>query len=262
VLPVLQIGRLALQTSGLILLIGVWVSYTLTERQAPFHQLTADIIYNLTVVLVVAGVLGARLAYVGLHFQIFLQKPVELFSLSPQLLNLSGGLAIAAVVAGIYTRRKGHSLWRILDAFSLAFAILLAFIALSDLASGNSYGLPANLPWAIRMTETPRHPTPIYDLLAALAMIWLLWPKSNSARSAWISKYSGQRFILFLILASAARLFLDGFRADSSAIFGSFRQAQVIAWFLLAYSLWQFGRFHNFFSNPPPEQAPHEPPTP
>jgi len=47
---------------------------------------------------------------------------------------------------------------------------------------------------------------------------------------------------LFLGLSAAARIFLEAFRGDSLFMLGGLRQAQIIAWLVLALCLWQLGK--------------------
>lgn len=239
--PVIQIGRLALQSAGLILIIGVWVSYELAERQAPAYGLPQDAVFHLFVWMVGAGILGARLVYVALHLSIFLLKPIELVSLSPQLLNLPGGLACALIAAAATLQRQKISIWRALDALSLPLAVFLGFIGLSNLASGNAYGNPTALPWSIELGGTSRHPTQVYDILAAL-LITAVLTQRRKIFERWIPETPGLHFLVFLALASASQLIIEAFRAGSEPILGQFRLVQVIAWIALALSLWLFDR--------------------
>ena len=77
------------------------------------------------------------------------------------------------------------------------------------------------------MWNATRHPTQIYELVAALIIFALLgFRKSDSP--------AGSNFLLFTALTAGARLFLEAFRGDSTLIFGGLRLAQVIAWSVLA----------------------------
>ena len=61
-LPILQIGPFALQTPGLILLIGAWAGLSLAERYAKRFQINPNQLYNLAFIGLIAGILGALLA--------------------------------------------------------------------------------------------------------------------------------------------------------------------------------------------------------
>jgi phosphatidylglycerol:prolipoprotein diacylglycerol transferase len=71
----------------------------------------SKIIYNLVIISILAGVIGARLFYVARFPDAFLSKPASIISLNPSLLDLWGGMFTASMVALIYGSRMGLSFW-------------------------------------------------------------------------------------------------------------------------------------------------------
>jgi prolipoprotein diacylglyceryltransferase len=95
--------------------------------------------------------------------------------------------------------------------------------------------LVVSLPWGIDLWNATRHPTQIYELIAAL--IILRYTQDGVFGLLWFRKSdlpSGVLFLNFVVLTAGARLFLEAFRGDSTLIIGEFRLAQVIAWAILA----------------------------
>jgi prolipoprotein diacylglyceryltransferase len=238
-LPVLQVGPLALQTPGLILLLGVWLGLEAAERQARFYPIPGGKIYNLALVMLLAGLLGARIFYILQTPAAFFRAPLGMLSLSPQMLDPLGGLVAAALAGLAAGQRQKLPFWPTLDALTGAFAVLAVAIGLAHLASGDAYGAPANLPWAINAWGAQRHPSQAYEILAALIMLGLLWPFPGSRLWNWMVALPGARFWAFVSLSAAARLFLEAFRGDSALLFTHLRAAQLIAWLALAIGLWQ-----------------------
>lgn len=241
-LPILHIGPLSLQTPGLILLLGLWLSLELTERHAPFYQLTATQVYNLALISIASGLVGARLAYAAQYAPVFLKNPLDLISLNPSLLNLEGGLLAAALAGVIYFQRNQISFMSALDALTTLFSILAVAIGLAHLASGDAFGAAARLPWSISLWGTARHPSQVYETLAAWGIAAAVWPRQRGHLASLLSRSPGLRWWIFAALSAAARLFLEAFRGDSSLLFHHFRQAQIAAWLILAVCLWQIGR--------------------
>ncbi len=101
-------------------------------------------------------------------------------------------------------------------------------LALADLASGDSYGSPSSVPWAVELWGTPRHPTQIYQLVAVI-VIGLIVMKTDRA-------FAGEWFGLFAALYAASRLFIEAFRGDSETI-GGLRTAQVWSLIVLLIAL-------------------------
>lgn len=237
-LPVVDLGPLSIQTSGLLLLIGVWVGLLRTERYARQLGLDPNRIYNLALISLLTGLVGARLAYAVQNPGAFSNNLLGLLALTPQMLDLPGGIAAGLLAAGIYAQRRNLPLWRTLDAFSPAAAIIMIVVGLSHLASGNAYGSPADLPWSITLWGSRRHPAQIYETLAATVIAALIWPRKGQR---WAAP-PGIRFLTLAASSSAARLFLEAFRGDSQILFASLRTAQLVSWMLLAVSLYLIRR--------------------
>jgi len=245
--PVIQIGPLSFQAPGLILLIGLWLGLIIAERLAPKFNANPNHIYNLVFVTLIAGLLGARLSYVLENLEIFLQSPLNLFSLNPGLLDPIGGIAVGLVVAIIYVNRKQIPLWRTLDALTPFFAIMWVAWGLSNLASGKAFGSETLLPWGIYLWGATRHPTQVYQILAGFSALIIIWPGRSPAKSA--CQVPGATFWLFLAWGSVAWMLVEAFRGDSILLPGGVRTAQVIAWLVLAVSLWRIGKINHAASH-------------
>jgi phosphatidylglycerol:prolipoprotein diacylglycerol transferase len=244
-LPVLNIGPLALQTPGLVLLIGLWLGLTLAEKFSAKRGVPPNLLYNLTFVALVAGVIGARLAYLLRYPEAFASSPLSLISLNPGLLDPMGGMALAVIAGAIYAQRKKLALWPMLDALTPLLAVMAIALGVSHLASGAAFGATTNVPWAIELWGAKRHPSQVYEILAAVVILLILWPgRWNEQEPA------GRYFLLFMALSALARLVLEAFRGDSLLLTSGWRAAQIGAWLLLAASLWGLRRLQ---ARPKPE---------
>jgi phosphatidylglycerol:prolipoprotein diacylglycerol transferase len=222
-LPILQIGRVAIQIPGLLSLAGVWFGISAVDRQAVRLQLPASSIQNMVLVGLVAGIIGARLGYAARFVSAYAQDPIGLVALQPATLSPEAGLLVGLVACWIYGGRRRLPFWRTLDVLAPGLAVFALFAGLSHLASGNAFGAPANVPWAIELWGTLRHPSQVYEILAAaLVLIAIL----QAGRHV---PFPGFVFLLWVVLACLSRLLLETFRGDSVLILGGLRAAQVFA---------------------------------
>lgn len=231
--PILQIGPLALQTPGLMYLLGLWFGLSLAEKFAPKRGVSADTLYNLVFTGLIAGILGARLGYVIQYPDAFLASPLSLVSLNPGLLDPFSGFAAALLASLVYGARNRLEVWNTLDALTPFFAVFLIGAALANAASGAAFGMETSLPWGIELWGAKRHPSQFYELGGAIAILLLMGRQSKETNAP-----AGTLFLTFLALTAGARLFFEAFRGDSALILGGIRTAQVIAWLVLAGAWW------------------------
>jgi prolipoprotein diacylglyceryltransferase len=185
-----------------------------------------------------SGVIGARLGYVLEFPSAFSENPLNIASLNLDLFNLYVGLGVGLVIAIIYGKRNKLPLWSTLDTLTPLFATFLIAYNTSNLASGNAFGSPTELPWGIDLWGTIRHPTQVYDIIFSIGILVVIV-------AIFIKKQDypdGMIFLFFLACTASARIFTEAFRGDSVLIFNGIRIAQVYAWLILAFSLWALGK--------------------
>lgn len=229
-LPVLRVGPLAIQLSGLLLLLGIWLGSVRVGRNAARHGLDGEVLDRLLLIGLVAGLIGARLGFVLHNASAYAEDPKAILSFNLTAFAPLEGMAAGVLAALIYGQRKSLPLWPTLDALAPGAALLAVFVHLAQLASGDAYGAPVDLPWAIELWGERRHPAQLYALATSLVILLLLfWLQARQ-------EFPGELALSWLALTSAARLLLEGLRGDSLYLAGV-RQAQLVALTLLMLSL-------------------------
>ncbi len=249
--PIVQIGPLAIAVPGLALLAGVWVALSLAEKEAARLHLDADAIYRLAFGGLVAGLIGARLAYVARYLGVYASDPLGVFSLNAATLAPVEGAVIGLAFAGLYGARRRLPPRPTLDSLAPAVAAMGVAIAVAHAASGDAFGAPAQLPWSVYLWGEYRHPSQIYELIAALGVLGLGW------RLRARCLFPGFSFLLVVALSAAARLFLEAFRGDSLLIAGGWRAAQVEGLLVLAACLGMMG-YWGRIAAPAPTDSDHQ----
>lgn len=237
--PVVQIGPASIQTPGLLLIIGVWIGLSLCEKFSRDFQVDPDKIYRLALTTIASGIMGARLGYIIRYSHIFSANPVDIFSLNPQLLDPSAGLLFAGMGGLIFIQRSRMEIWKTLDGLTPAFVTIIISISLANLASGDAYGSPTNLPWGIFLWGEMRHPSQILETVGSILILLFILPLRNR-QSGIATLYPGLVFLRLIIFSSVARVFFEAFRGESVLILGNMRIAQVIAWIILAFALYLY----------------------
>lgn len=229
--PILQLGPVAIRLPGLILLVGIWLGLMLIDREAPRRALPATSLNNMLVYGLIAAILGARVWYALRYINAYMQDPLSLLSLNPATLAPLEGALTGLLVAFVYAHRKRLPLWPTLDTLAPSLALFTFFLGLAHLSSGDAFGAPTEMPWSIELWGASRHPSQIYETLAAAAVFAVIW--QFRARSAM----HGFLFLSWMVLAAFTRLFLEAFRGDSVIILGNLRSAQVASFGVLLLAL-------------------------
>lgn len=236
-LPYLRLGPFLLQTSGLALLIGVWVGLSLSEKEAKRSGVNSDAIYNLVFLGLVGGLVGARLGYAASYLNAYLESPLSLFSLNPNTLSPGYGILTGLLIAWIYGRRKRLPLRPTLDILAPGLAAFMVFLGIAHLLSGDAFGAPTSLPWSIFLWNEYRHPSQVYEVLGALLILGIILKRPLEGQG------SGLNFLLLVALSAGARLVLEAFRGDSLVWAGGLRAAQVVALLILLGTMWLMYRW-------------------
>ena len=230
--PYLRLGPFLLQLPALALLVGVWIGSFLAEKEASRLKLPPAPLNNLIFLGLAAAVIGARLAYAARYLDVYLADPASLFSLNGNTLAVTDGLFTGVAVAILYGWRKKLPLRPTLDALAPGLAAFMVFLGAAHFLSGDAFGEPANLPWSIYLWNDYRHPSQVYEILAALGIFFVAY------RRPYNQPGLGFNFLLVVALSSAARIFLESFRGDSLIWPGGFRSAQVIGLLILTCALY------------------------
>lgn len=247
----LKIGPLTIQTvsifhSSAIFIGGFWVYH-----YAAKEKLDKEKVFDMLVLITIFSVLGARIFSIlfdgGLAW--YLSNPLEIFALWNGGFTFYGGF-IFGVVAGIwYIRKHQLKFWKLADLFAPALALGLAIGRIGCFMSGDSYGKPTNLPWAVTFTDphsvaplnVPLHPTQIYSVITNffIFLILLWWKKKQ--------KFTGELFLIFVILYSITRSFVEIFRNDPRGVYfgGIVSTSQIISLIVILMAIFFYSKFKN-----------------
>lgn len=225
--PILNIGPVAIQTPGLLIILGIYISILVVEKQSKRYSLNTNDVSNLIFLYLISTIIIGRLSYVFQFPSLFLENPLSFFSISPSLFDFTSGLLLALLVALIFIQRKKLPLHRILDSISLPLLIFLIFLFLALFSSGNFYGKPSSLAWSISLWGTTRHPLQIYYIIGLIPVI---------AFNIHLSKKKlppGQLFLKSVFNLAILVVFLDFFNGDPNNLISNVNFLQIIAWLMI-----------------------------
>ncbi|HVO80205.1 MAG TPA: prolipoprotein diacylglyceryl transferase [Terriglobales bacterium] len=225
-----HIGSFNLPTYGLLVSLGVLVGLWISVRNSAKQGIDPENAWNFGILLVLSGIVGAKILYIINDWSTYVAHPSEIFSLSTLQAGgvFSGGL-IAALLAAVWFIRKHHMpALATCDAFAPGLAMGHAIGRVGCFAAGCCYGKPTTHFWGVTFTNplaaslvgtplgVPLEPTQLFESAVELANFFILM---------WIlkrKKFDGQVFGAYMILYGVARFFLEFIRDDPGrgSVFG------------------------------------------
>ncbi len=214
---------------------AIWLGLWLAEKRSAKHGISVNDLNNIVFYPLIGYILGGRILFALENLSAFAQNPKSLISLNLDLFDPIGGLVDRPDrCAGVWATKK---------------AVPVAHAGCADaffrhLRSRTGAGAPGfgqrlrqrNLPaLGDGLWGATRHPSQVYEILASLLILGLLWFQKTDT-------HPGIHFLTFAALTSGTRLFLEAFRGDSSLILGGLRAEQILAWVVLAVSLYFLDR--------------------
>jgi phosphatidylglycerol---prolipoprotein diacylglyceryl transferase len=254
--PEVRLGPVTLAWHGLTIAVGILLGTLVAARYARTRELDPGRVQTLVMILVVAGIAGSRLLYLGQHDPAGLVNPADW--VGTRGFSFYGALVAAPAAVALYLRR-GRLTLRYLDALAAGFPLGMAAGRVGDLINGEHHGGVTDAPWGVRYTnpdaEVPEpglvyHSGGLYEIVLALAMAALLTPLWGRLRSPTALLFATT------LLYSVGRFFMFFARDDSGAALG-LKGAQ---WLSLAIAvasgiaLWRALRRNGEARTPPPEQ--------
>jgi prolipoprotein diacylglyceryl transferase len=233
---VIEIGPLDIHFYGLMIGLGVVAAIIVTTRRYGRMGGDTGIAERLLVWAVVAGVFGARIAYVAPRFAEITDRGFwRLFAIWEGGLALYGGLT-AGVIVGVWLirRNEGDGL-AMLDAAAIGIPLAQAIGRWGNYFNQELFGTPSDLPWAVEIAERFRpadyagsatfHPVFLYESLWNLAVVIpvVLWVEKR------FDLRRGNSFLVYVIMYGLARFALEFIRTDSATMVLGIRANQLFA---------------------------------
>ena len=212
---------------GVAFLLAIYISYL----RAPRFGIVQDDILDLTIFLIPCSIIGARAYYVIFSYDNYRGNFIQMLNLRAGGLAIHGGIIAGVIVSYIVAKRKKIKFSNLADLIMPQVALAQAIGRWGNFFNSEAHGGPTNLPWAITVYGEKVHPTFLYESIWCFFIFILLIFLSNKI------KFNGQIALLYAMLYSFERFWVEGLRTDSLMI-GQFRQAQVLSLvvFILALS--------------------------
>ena len=212
-----RLGPFAIHTYGVALAAAFLLALTLA-RQAVRHDLKGLVpmdepaLADWAVWAMGGGILGGRVFYVVLNWDVYAAHPLEIVALWHGGLVWHGGLAGGVIATWGYLRRRGLGFRRGVDQVIPCVVLGHAVGRLGCFANGCCAGLPTHAWWGVQFPGTVERVVPTQLLeSASLVILYLLL---RAAQRPAILRAPGRLFGIYLVGYGLIRWTVECWRAN------------------------------------------------
>ena len=258
-------GYLPIYSYGVMLVIGFLAGIALGKARARKMGIDPDVITEIGMRAMIAGIVGARLFHVVENFRSYWPQVHKVLYIHEGGLVLYGGILTVLPVLAHYVRKQKLSVPKLFDVLALSLAIGLMFGRLGCFLNGCCFGdvCSPNMPFAVQFPKVmhrgqlegspaflhhldkglvardddrsaPVHPTQLYSSACALGLlIFLNWYFP-------LRKRDGDVLLLLCLIYPLYRSVIEWLRADNEPWFTGLTTSQNISLvvFVVTLGLW------------------------
>lgn len=227
---------------ALALLVSILVANFICNKQN--IDFKRDLIISYAPIIIICGVLGARLYFCLLNPSYYFANPLEILDIREGGLSIHGGLLGGILGLTLLSLKDKISTLKLLDVLACATFLGQAIGRWGNYFNSEAYGYPVSgQNWGLFIPETHRvsyfvnyslfHPTFLYESLLDLlgfGILFLLLKKNGET-------HVGTVFFAYLVLYAIVRFFVENMRVDSALNIGTTPIAQIVSVVMLIFGV-------------------------
>ncbi len=240
-----SLDHIVIHSFGACLAVAIILCYLILVRLGRPSGYGSDFISNLLSVLIISGLIGARLFYVAEHWSFYAGQPASIFKIWEGGLMFFGGLLVACASLVIFICLQKKPLANVLDLVVTAVPLSHAIGRIGCFLNGCCYGRTSDsciavtfphgsIPWSEQLREglisagalrsLPVLPSQLFEagLNFIIFIVMLLLFRRRH-------RHPGSQVAAYMMMYSVARFILELSRADERLHFGWFSISQAIS---------------------------------
>ena len=223
-----SIGDFHIYYYGVIMAISIAIGILVSDYiGARFFDFKKETIIDMAPYIIIFGIIFARLYYCFLDVDFYLRFPTEILAVRHGGISIHGAILGGIVAILIFSKRHNLNYKKLLDVSAIGLSLGQAIGRWGNFFNSEAYGFPTNLPWKLYIAPQYRHipyldyeyyhPAFLYESILDLFIFGILLYFVHKR----FFKKDGIIALLYLILYSFVRIFVELFRIDSAAyLFG------------------------------------------
>lgn len=243
----IHIGNFTIAYYGIIIAIGMLIAFTVVISLAKKKKISEDYFYDLFIIIIVLGIIGARAYYVIFNWDYYQLRMHEILNIRAGGLAVFGGIIASLIGVAVYCKIKKCNFLQLVDLSVVGLAIGQAIGRYGNFFNMEAYGTYTNNLLAMRMNMQyldpanidltqlanvieeggaryiQAHPTFFYESALNIILFIILLIIFNK-----FYDFTGKLLATYLVGYGAIRFFVESLRTDS-LMFGALRASQVVA---------------------------------
>lgn len=186
-----------------------------------YFQLKKDVVIDMAPYLIILGIIGARIYYCVLNHDFYLRFPTEILAIRHGGISIHGAILGGFIGLVWFAKKHKISIAKLCDISAIGLVLAQSIGRWGNFFNSEAFGTPTNLPWKLFIAPQYRpipytnceyfHPTFLYesilDFLVFIILLFLLKKEFH--------KKEGNIALIYLILYSLVRIFVETLRIDS-----------------------------------------------
>lgn len=222
-----EIFGLEIKWYAILISCGMVLGVALAMYRSKSYAIKSDDVLDIVLFALPAAIVGARLYYVIFEWERYAGDFLAMINIRQGGLAIHGGVIAGVIVGVIVCKKKQISPFKTMDLIAPSLILGQAIGRWGNFMNNEAHGGPTDLPWAINVNGKMVHPTFLYESIWNFIVMFALLIFDKKYK-----RFDGEVFLLYGILYSAGRFFIEGLRTDSLYI-GSLRVAQLVSLFTI-----------------------------
>ena len=241
---------------GIIIGIGMLLGMSVATKDYGKHGHKVEDIQDFALIVIILGVIGARLYYVIFEWEYYSKHLMEIPNIRQGGLAIYGGVLTAIATCIVFCKKRKLQFLPMADSGVIGLILGQAIGRWGNFFNAEAFGgytdsllamrikesivnpgmlnsnVLANLQYISGPSYIQVHPTFFYESVWNLSVFAFLYFYSKK------KSYDGQIFLFYLMLYGFGRFFIEGLRADSLMFFGTnIAVSQMLSLFLFVISI-------------------------
>lgn len=226
-------------TMAIAVFVGVVTAEIISKKYYPV--IPNDFFIDNSPIMIICGMLGARLYYCLLNFSYYFNNPYQILNIRQGGLSIHGMILAGIITAYFVTKKNKLNLLSVLDVLACVTPLAQAIGRWGNFFNSEAFGTPTNGTWGVFIPLLNRpevyktyelfHPTFLYESILNLFVFFtLLFIVKRT-------KCTGVVFCSYLICYAIVRFFVEFIRTDSVLYVWDLPIAQLISIIILITGL-------------------------